>query len=99
MSSSACAGRACASRHTSTIRKWKLIGSSRSCSGWLFSENSKIIHLSCPALQIVTELRMGDAYKLARSFPDAAAAQFCYAVLGNNTVNYVLDRGDRRARM
>ena len=42
---------------------------------------------------------MGDTYELARSFPDAAAAQFCYAVLGNNTVNYVLDRGDRRARM
>jgi hypothetical protein len=41
---------------------------------------------------------MGDAYKLARSFPDAAA-QFCYAVLGNNTVNYVLERGDRRAGM
>lgn len=42
---------------------------------------------------------MGDTYELARSFPDAAAAQFRYAVLGNNRVNYVLDRGDRRARM
>jgi hypothetical protein len=58
-----------------------------------------MIQLSCPALQIVTELRMGDAYKLARSFQYAAAAQFCYAVLGNNTVNYVLERGDRRAGM
>jgi hypothetical protein len=42
---------------------------------------------------------MGDAYEFAPSFPDAAAAQLRHTVLGNNTVNYVLERGDRRAGM
>src|SRR5215211_4120873 len=62
-------------------------------------QKSKIIHLPCFTLQLVTELGMGYAYELARPLPDAAAAQFRHTVLGYHAVYYVLEGGDRRARM
>ena len=42
---------------------------------------------------------MGDAYQPTGPLPYGAASQLCYAVLGDDTGHYVLERGDRRAGM
>src|SRR5919202_1265636 len=60
---------------------------------------SKEIHRLCLALQLITELGMGDAYELASSLPDAATAQLRHTILGYHAVYRVLEGGDCRARM
>src|SRR5215203_3086193 len=62
-------------------------------------QKSKIIHLPCLTLQLVAELGMGYAYKLACPLSNSAAAQLRHTVLGYHAVYYVLEGGDRRSRM
>jgi hypothetical protein len=58
---------------------------------------SEVADLSCPAFELLAELRMGDADELAGPLPDAAAAKLGDAILGDHAVHYVLERRDRRA--
>src|SRR5215204_5897019 len=61
--------------------------------------HSKIIHLPRLTLQLVAELRVGDADQPARPLPDAAPAWLRHAVLGHDAIHDVLESRDGGAGM